>query len=355
MRKIIKVLLVLVALLISIDNVKAVEIESMDDHGLYCLYLDENTNTLYDLPIKAYFKEPGMSLGSDDFATEFGRIEDKSMLDPEIVSFFLEKGVYVVGSNGNYYWECPTDSSKLGISGLTLITKGCYNGNCDTSITPSAYESYTCNYTGKSGGGNLDISYVSSAQYINGKWDITYPDGTTKTYIGAEIKGNLMPSSDCEDIYYIADEKKIRVAIDANEEITNNATLANLCHSYDDSEIEHFCSGTCTYPEMVCEAEGECPKVLVPIFKFIRMVLTPIIQIGIPVALILFGSIDMVRGVMANDEKAMKESVSRFIRRCLAAIVVFFIVTIVTVVIGLISKTDVGSQDEWKSCWNVID
>lgn len=353
-------LLVLISLFMGFmcdSKVYAVEIEEIDYYGVYCSYQDVNNN-YYDLVLHADYRESNMSLETDDFAAILGEYVDDSMSDEIVIKKFLEIGLYTENGNGNYQWSCPIDSSKLGIPGLNLVAKGCYEGNCDTSVTPSAYESYTCNYVGQTSDGNLNISYVSNNQYVNGKWDITYPDGTNKTFIGTQINGNFMPDSKCEDIYYIASEKRIKVALNANDGINNNVTLSGLCDSYDANEIEHFCSGPCTYPEMSCSSsdyDNGCPKILAPAFRIIKRILMPIVKIGIPIVLILLGTIDLVRAVMASDDKVISEATSRFIKRCLAAIIVFFVVTIVSAIMNMFSATDIGAQNDWKACWNLED
>ena len=52
-------------------------------------------------------------------------------------------------------------------------------------------------------------------------------------------------------------------------------------------------------------------------------------KIIVPIVLILMGMIDFTRAVISSDEKQMKESQSRFIRRILAAVIIFFVVAIV--------------------------
>ncbi len=60
------------------------------------------------------------------------------------------------------------------------------------------------------------------------------------------------------------------------------------------------------------------------------------LQLLVPVILIAFGVYDFIRAVVANDEKVMKESQGRFIRRIIASVVIFFIVAFVRFVFGMI-------------------
>ena len=67
------------------------------------------------------------------------------------------------------------------------------------------------------------------------------------------------------------------------------------------------------------------------------------------------GTIDLVKAMMSGDDKSSKDSVSKFVKRILSAVFVFFITTIVSIVIGMIAKTDVGNKDDWKNCWLNIE
>ena len=83
---------------------------------------------------------------------------------------------------------------------------------------------------------------------------------------------------------------------------------------------------------------------LLSIIKIIRTVLS-ILQIGIPIVLILFGTIDLGKAVMAGDEKEIKSATSTLIKRAIAAVAVFLIVMLVSVITGWVGGT------EWKACW----
>lgn len=72
--------------------------------------------------------------------------------------------------------------------------------------------------------------------------------------------------------------------------------------------------------------------------------LVTIIKILIPVALIFFGMLDLGKAVMGSDEKAMKESQSRLIKRFMYAILVFLIVSLVQVIFGFVSNADSESE-----------
>lgn len=93
---------------------------------------------------------------------------------------------------------------------------------------------------------------------------------------------------------------------------------------------------------------------LLPILRFIRQGIFPIIQIGIPILLIVMGTIDFGKAVASSDDKNIKEAGNKFLKRCIAALAVFFIVTIVSLIMGMF-KTSLGEQNEWKKCWDAAD
>lgn len=103
------------------------------------------------------------------------------------------------------------------------------------------------------------------------------------------------------------------------------------------------------------EYEDGCPKIILPAIKFIRRILKPIVQIGVPILLILMGTIDFAKAVMASDDKAIKEATSKFAKRCIAAVVIFFAVTIVNIIMGMFTDTDLGKQADWSRCWDAAD
>lgn len=84
---------------------------------------------------------------------------------------------------------------------------------------------------------------------------------------------------------------------------------------------------------------------LLAIVGILKKVIT-ILQIGIPIVLFIFGTIDLGKAVMAGDEKEIKGAVSLLIKRLIAALGVFLLFMIISVVTGW-----VGSA-EWRDCWS---
>lgn len=86
----------------------------------------------------------------------------------------------------------------------------------------------------------------------------------------------------------------------------------------------------------------------------ITRTLITIIKIGIPIILIFFGMLDLGKAVMSNDEKTMKESQTRLIKRIVYAVLVFLVVAIVQLLVGVLADAgaaDKGSIGECISCF----
>ena len=92
----------------------------------------------------------------------------------------------------------------------------------------------------------------------------------------------------------------------------------------------------CTNPDLL-SLVGIAKKVLV------------ILQIAIPIALLIFGTIDVGKAVMAGDEKEIKGATNILIKRVIAAVAVFLIILIVSTVTGWVGG------DEWKACWTAAN
>ena len=99
---------------------------------------------------------------------------------------------------------------------------------------------------------------------------------------------------------------------------------------------------------------------LAPIVSIVRNGVFPIFQIGIPIILIILGTVDLGRAVMSSDDKQVKEAQGRLIKRCIYAVAIFFVVTLVTIVMNLVSQ---GARDnevdqinyaDWRTCWDSV-
>lgn len=91
-------------------------------------------------------------------------------------------------------------------------------------------------------------------------------------------------------------------------------------------------------------------KELGPVISFLKAILG-IIQWGVPILLIIMGSIDLGKAVMASDDKEIKGATSKLIKRAIAAVAIFFIPLIVNLLIGMVGGAG-ANEGSFVSCWN---
>lgn len=88
----------------------------------------------------------------------------------------------------------------------------------------------------------------------------------------------------------------------------------------------------CTDPNLI--------KIIALLRSFLQL-----IQILIPIALIVLGSLDLGKAVISTNEDDIKKAQKTFMKRCIAAILVFLVATIVGFIMGFVGNT------EWRDCW----
>ncbi len=220
-------------------------------------------------------------------------------------------------------------------------------------------DSFSCSYVGQMTGAKITLTKKDTFN-----WEISLPDlyDVSVTVPTRELPlGSVMPTSNCEDIFYETNSGIIK-AVQSNTDITNSI-INSYCNKTDEN-YEQFCSGDCKITNPSCgnssadkddNDEYGCPTALKPAIIFLKRVVFNTIQIFVPILLILMGTIDLIKAMMSGDDKSGKDSVSKFVKRILSAIFVFFITTIVSIVIGMVAKTDVGNRDDWKNCWLNIE
>lgn len=74
-----------------------------------------------------------------------------------------------------------------------------------------------------------------------------------------------------------------------------------------------------------------------------------VIQWVVPIILILLGTIDLVKAVIAGKEDDIKKNQTTLIKRVIAAVIVFLVPLIVGILMGMIGQ---GGKSSWKTCWN---
>lgn len=87
------------------------------------------------------------------------------------------------------------------------------------------------------------------------------------------------------------------------------------------------------------------------IIPSVTSLIVSLIQIGVPVLLIVFGMLDLGKAVMAQKEDEIKKGQGLFIKRLIAAVLVFLVVFISKTVIGLVAPDKDGNVTNCVNCF----
>lgn len=97
------------------------------------------------------------------------------------------------------------------------------------------------------------------------------------------------------------------------------------------------------------ELEFVCDKIL-PILRIIAFLLK-VIQWAIPMLLIAFATFDVVKAVVANDDKQMESAKSSMVKRLIYAVIVFLVPVVIRIIFGLIADNISGGDYLGPGAW----
>lgn len=94
---------------------------------------------------------------------------------------------------------------------------------------------------------------------------------------------------------------------------------------------------------------------LAPLWNVVGTVIN-IIWIGVPILLIVLGSIDLGKAVISSKEDEVKKAKKALLNRVIYAVLVFCVVWIVGIVMDAISSIGIEGSDTttWRTCWKQI-
>ena len=97
-------------------------------------------------------------------------------------------------------------------------------------------------------------------------------------------------------------------------------------------------------PNTTVSCGGEMIKdIPVTLPKIISIVYT-VIQIAVPIVLVIFGMLDLFKGIAAEKDDEIKKGQQMFIKRLISAAIIFFVFIIVRVVISLAASDEDNSK-----------
>lgn len=93
----------------------------------------------------------------------------------------------------------------------------------------------------------------------------------------------------------------------------------------------------------------ECDCLIRPTIYIIKTVYN-IVKILVPVGIVLFGMLELIKAVMSKDDAAIKKTQTSLINKVIAGVIIFFIFIVVDLSLTLLEKNNVDVGD-WLSCW----
>ena len=128
-------------------------------------------------------------------------------------------------------------------------------------------------------------------------------------------------------------------------ELINSEQECVKCDGYKwDVKRGHCISNLEFSNKVTCGNITGIPKKIPELTSFV----VTLIQVAVPVVLVIMGSIDLFKGVMAQKEDEMKKGRQTFIKRLIVGVVIFFIVAIVKFIVTLVDDSD--NKENMISC-----
>ena len=76
-----------------------------------------------------------------------------------------------------------------------------------------------------------------------------------------------------------------------------------------------------------------------------------VIQIAVPVVLVIFGSLDLFKGLYSQKDDEIKKGQQTFVKRLIAAAIVFFVFMIVKLFVGAVADSDKNQIVKCAECF----
>ncbi len=73
------------------------------------------------------------------------------------------------------------------------------------------------------------------------------------------------------------------------------------------------------------------------VLLFVKYFIT-IVKILVPLLLIFFGSVDLIKAIVANKPDDLNKSIFSIVKKVIAGIIIFFLPTLITIVLNLVNS-----------------
>ena len=182
-------------------------------------------------------------------------------------------------------------------------------------------------------------------------------DGKTITNMSAtngyEINSNFIPDASKfvnseGELYCPSDEFHVSCGASGNNKFctiqdSQEGTLLSPTESEEVKDADDLKNDIDANGFEVLETVGDC-GMLSEILPEIETILF-YIQIAAPIMLIIFGCIDFTVPILSNDKDALQKAFSKFVKRCIVTIVIFFTPPIIEWLLGILNDATASATD----------
>ena len=96
-----------------------------------------------------------------------------------------------------------------------------------------------------------------------------------------------------------------------------------------------------------------CNEIPDAVFNMVSLIIKGV-QIVVPILLIIWGMIDFAKAVVGGDEDKIKAGQKTFLKRLIAAVIVFLVVTIVQLLVSLVGTVSGEGNDSSDTIWTCV-
>lgn len=230
----------------------------------------------------------------------------------------------------NYYEKQKEPFEKLQAMATSEFSAG------DAELAKKYYDDLISllNQTGK------DLANAGIATNVNGEG---FYMGSCSSLQSAykKIKGSVESAYFVAESYYSQIIGKFNAALSKSDNPSqfdnDKQILGEIGNSISNSKSEwaEYLDQINLGTELV---DATCEGILGPdLLDDISTILT-YIRIAVPILVIVLGSIDFAKAVLSDEQQELKKSGSRFIKRCIIAILIFFVPTLIMYLISFVDK-----------------
>ncbi len=232
--------------------------------------------------------------------------------------------------------------SNVDASGKTIT---CEYVVANRSTAGSTYNVGVITYTYNSDTKKLDTKFISLLSHNFKSFNSSVPAGsfssltcpdkvyvTTLSDFDKNVAYQHLPNTDLNVTSASSDGTTSPALLNGNPIIRDNSTDSGTS-----STEQENCSGS------IIDIPVKAANILNTIYIFIK--------IATPIILIFIGMLDFGKAMVSNNEKEMREKQSKFVKRIIAAIMVFMMFVLIEFVLNVTAGSD---ADATQNCINLI-